>query len=183
MMTGVSRSAFSLIEDLYQSPSESLRLLNRAVYDTALGELNMTCFVGSLDMETGLLTYANASHEAPYVIPPLEKSLKIKDLNFLNGDGGLRLGQQKDAEYPENTFQLSSDMMVFLYTDGLTELKNASDEMLGERKLISGIGTNHNLQVSTQNMIQKVKSVVSVHRQNCDLNDDLSFMAIQWRRS
>lgn len=181
MITGVSRSAFSLIEDHFVSPAESLRLMNRAIFDASNGELNMTCFVGCLDLETGKITYANASHEPPYVLPPVEKSLKLKDMENLAEATGPRLGEKKDSTYPEHTFQLEPDSLVFLYSDGLTELKNSSDDNLGERKLVLGLGASHTPKVTTQNLIQKVKTVVATHRQNRDLNDDLSYMAIKWR--
>jgi serine phosphatase RsbU (regulator of sigma subunit)/HAMP domain-containing protein len=45
-----------------------LRLLNRVITETARGRLVMTFFISTIDMDTGVMRYANAGHNAPWVL-------------------------------------------------------------------------------------------------------------------
>lgn len=183
MVTGVCRSAFSLIEDNYQGPKESMRLLNRAVFDTAHGELNMTCVICALDLDSGEITFANASHESPYIVPAKRGYLKRSDFRFLNGQPGRRLGEVRDAEYSEYQDQLDKGEMLLLYSDGLTELCNPNDVMFGERRLLRAMGDNHTLDLSAQDVLDKIRNQALRFRSSQELKDDLSFMVIRWRAS
>ncbi len=182
MITAVSRSAFSLIEEFFVSPSESLRLLNRAIYDAAKGELCMTCIVSALNLETGVMRYAAASHEAPIVIPPQEV-VKLKDFQFLNRVNGPRLGEKENAKYDDAQFQLQNNESLLFYTDGLTDLPSASGKVLSENQLLRSLGKEHSQNLSAEQLLEKVKSIAFNHRLTTDLADDLSFFFIKWSKS
>lgn len=179
MITGVSRSAFSLIEQKFESVSESLRLLNKAIYDAAKGELMMTALVGCLNLKTGELTAANASHEVPFIIPAISGDLKKNQLKILDTDPGPRLGEKPDSTYSELKIHLEDDEFLILYSDGLTELKNSKGENFSERKLIKVIGTDHYKELTAEDVLTKIKTQALKHRLQTELADDLSFMIIK----
>lgn len=180
MITAVSRSVLSLIEDHFVSPGESLRLLNRAIYDASQGELCMTCVLGALNLDTGLLRYANASHEAPIVLPARE-ILKTKEFHYLIEVNGTRLGESKAATYEEASYQLKPDESVLFYTDGLTDLLAPNGERLGERILLKSLGQGHSANLSSVQLLEKLKTIAFQHRLAAELSDDLSFFFIKWR--
>lgn len=179
MITGVSRSAFSLIEQKYESTSESLRLLNKAIFDAAKGELMMTALVGCLNLKTGELKAANASHEVPFIIPAENGDLKKSQMKILDTEPGPRLGEKSDSTYQEISIQLEDNETLVLYSDGLTELKDAKGENFGERRLIKVIGTDHYKELSSEEILTKIKTQALKHRMQTELADDLSFMIIK----
>lgn len=181
MITAVSRSAFSLIEEFFVSPSESLRLLNRAIYDAAKGELCMTCVVAALNLENGSIRYATASHESPIILP-VKDSIRLKDFQFLNEVNGPRLGEKADVKYQDAVFQLTENQSLLFYTDGLVDLPSKEGKALSESQLLRSLGKEHSPNLSAEQLLEKVKSVASNHRLSADLVDDLSFFFIKWSK-
>jgi sigma-B regulation protein RsbU (phosphoserine phosphatase) len=87
-----------------------------------------TFFYGELDLKTGAFTYCNAGHNPPLLI---HAGGNIEELT----EGGLVLGVMGDAGYQEGTVILAPGDTLFLYTDGITEAKNALDEEFGVERL------------------------------------------------
>jgi sigma-B regulation protein RsbU (phosphoserine phosphatase) len=59
---------------------------------------------------------------------------KIEWFSTLN-KGGLMLGIVDNFQYESGKIYLEKDDFIILYTDGITEAKNADDDELGEEKL------------------------------------------------
>ena len=52
------------------------------------------------------------------------------------GQSGFPLGIEQDVKYPQTVTPLPPGAAALLYTDGLTETRNAAGEMLGEKTLL-----------------------------------------------
>ena len=107
------------------SPVVALGNVNRSLLD--LGEQGMfvTVFYGVLDTAGGLLTYARAGHDRPLL-------LRDGAALSLTGNGTLLgLFEEAGASLTEETVRLRVGDRLILYTDGLTDLVNARDEILG----------------------------------------------------
>lgn len=182
MLTAVSRSAISLAEEAASTPSECLRLLNKAIFSSAQNKLNMTCFIGALDLNTGLVRYSSAAHEEPYIFPATDEKVKASGIETLGSPAGKRLGEAADVTYVESEFQLNEGDTLFLYTDGLTDLKSPQNESLTERNLLRAIAKNIHSKQDPIDIINWINKSVADHRQDAHLADDLSYMAVQWRK-
>ena len=82
-----------------------------------------------LDAATGLLSYSNAGHYLPILV-------RADGTHERLDVGGPVLGILPDAEYEQATVALNAGDRVVLFTDGLTEARNADDEEFGEPRLI-----------------------------------------------
>jgi serine phosphatase RsbU (regulator of sigma subunit) len=182
MLTAVSRSAISLAEEAASTPSECLRLLNKAIYSSVQNKLNMTCFLGALDINTGLVRYSSAAHEEPFIFPATDKKVKSSAIETLGSPAGKRLGEADDVTYVESEFQLNEGDTLFLYTDGLTDLKNPEGESLTERSLLRVVTKNINVRQGPKDIINWIDAAVKDHRKGAHLVDDLSYMAVQWKK-
>ena len=68
LLTSAARSAFSIAVELPDvDAGKCLEFLNRAIFDTTQGKMQMTAFVAMLDSETGDISFANAGHEPPFL--------------------------------------------------------------------------------------------------------------------
>lgn len=181
MMTGVARSAMSLIAAEYVSPADALKKLNQVFFESSMGEINSTCFMGSLNLATGLLQFASASHEVPYILPVQNSDLKKKDFKVMDCEQGSRLGQRRTATFTLSEAQMMAGEILFVYSDGLLDLHNSAGETFGERNTLRTLGQNHLANIKTIDLINKVESKVSEYRKGTELNDDLSFFAVQWK--
>lgn len=182
MMTGVARSAMSLISTDFGGTAKAMAQLNRVFCESGRGELNMTCFLGALDLRSGLLEYTNASHEVPYVLPAIDRDLKKKDFGTLASQPGPRLGENLLSTYSSSTLELQPMDLLFVYSDGLVELEGTEEQgLFGDRNLLKILGTNHQAKISASALMEKINNRISEFRGDKDLRDDLSFFAIKWK--
>lgn len=91
-------------------------------------ERYVTAFVGVLDPVARTLSFASAGH------PPAMLRHSDGTVELLS-DGGLPLGLREGREKAGRTIDLSDDVCLVLYTDGLTEFERNAE--LGEQKLLA----------------------------------------------
>jgi len=104
------------------------RKLNRVVCENTDAASFITFFWGVLNPETGRFTYVNAGHNPPRLVHP---GTGLEPLE----SGGLILGVLPNAKYAEGNVQISPGDALVLYTDGVTEARNADDEEYDETRL------------------------------------------------
>jgi len=120
------------------SPDQILKILNRAVFEASRGKIKMTFFVGVYDFNTKALEYANASHDTPLVLlkPVLGQDLSRESIDVLDGNPGPALGQHPESDYKTHSYQFHEQDKLVIFTDGLTEGRNAKKDEWGEKRLI-----------------------------------------------
>lgn len=114
------------------SPARIMTLTNYALCKEGMNERNvLTAFFGILDLETSILTYANAGHE-----PPLVRSVggKIIELKVTGPMLGI-----VDCEYSESTIKLESGDSVIMYTDGITEARTKESILFEQEGVIDNL--------------------------------------------
>jgi sigma-B regulation protein RsbU (phosphoserine phosphatase) len=116
-------------------PKELCRKINRVISsNTGVGRF-ISFFYGLLDAEQERLVYANAGHNAPI--------LQRRDGTVIRlEEGGAVLGIFPDGNYEQGEVELGSGDSVLLFTDGVTEVRNAAEEEFGEERLIGLLAQN-----------------------------------------
>jgi len=127
--------------DLINRPDEILRFMNQAVLGAGK-EIQVTCFVAILELESNKLTYANASHPLPLLFNSSLQTLEKSDIMPLQGPNGPRLGERESAQYQNETIQLKPHDTIIFYTDGIIEATNTEGKRWGERRFIKVILDN-----------------------------------------
>jgi serine phosphatase RsbU (regulator of sigma subunit) len=110
-----------------QDPSCLMGTLNQCILARAAGRC-VTAFLATLD-RAGRLRYSNAGHNPPLWI---RKDGSVTELP----EASLLLGFQETATYPEGSVQLAPGDLLLLYTDGVTDSVNESEETLGMIRLL-----------------------------------------------
>jgi sigma-B regulation protein RsbU (phosphoserine phosphatase) len=82
-----------------------------------------------VDTDLGTLTYSNAGHFPPIVV---RADGSVERLTA----GGAVLGVLPDSIYEQGTVNLGTGDRLVLFTDGITEARAASDEELGDDRLV-----------------------------------------------
>jgi phosphoserine phosphatase RsbU/P len=88
----------------------------------------VTAFLAVVDPATGELRYSSAGHDAPYLIAPGGAMTALTE-------GGLLLGLQPQARYPEASVTLERGVLLLAFTDGVTEAQEAGGEFYGTERL------------------------------------------------
>ena len=105
------------------SASDLLNLLNKEICETAARGMFVTMLIGVYDSNKKELLLANAGHE-----PPLIFDKQQKFSTFVEADPPL--GIMPKIKYKETKINFS-DSSMYVFTDGITEIKDPSGEMLG----------------------------------------------------
>ena len=112
-----------------KSPSQILREVNAAIFNGNKKSMFVTCFLAILDKRNGKVVYANAGHN-----PPIIGS--NGHFSYLKSSAGLMLGCFKDSFLKDEEITLKPGESISLYTDGITEARNAAGEFYGEERLL-----------------------------------------------
>ena len=104
------------------SAAELLNLLNSEICETAARGMFVTMLIGIYDSKKKELLLANAGHE-----PPLIYSKDGKFSNYT--EAGPPLGIMPKIKYKETTLKFMQSSM-YIFTDGITEIKDPKGEML-----------------------------------------------------
>jgi len=111
--------------------SEVITRVNDSIWQETSSNNFVTLFYGVLDTKAKTVTYCNAGHNPPIVLRK-DKA----EFEFLEA-GGIPLGMFSSQKYTDGAIQLGKGDLVVLYTDGVTEAMNSSDEFFGDEKLQS----------------------------------------------
>ncbi|MCQ2536050.1 MAG: SpoIIE family protein phosphatase [Lachnospiraceae bacterium] len=152
-------------------PSEILAFVNNQLCENNEAELFTTCWFGVLDTTTGVITAASAGHEYPCVKHNGRFEL-LKDKH------GFVLGGMEGARYKDYTIELSKGDSLFLYTDGVPEATNASDELFGNDRLIEAL--NADTGADSEELLSIVRSSVDRFVGEAPQFDDLTMLCISF---
>ncbi len=115
------------------SPAAGINRVNRLICQESDNGLFVTLFYGLLDPNTGQLTYVNAGHNPPILISSSELGHSTPML-YLESTG-IPLGIEEETSYTQNVVQLKPGDFITLYTDGITEAIDASEQEFGLERL------------------------------------------------
>jgi sigma-B regulation protein RsbU (phosphoserine phosphatase) len=116
-------------------PGELCQQVNRILCGRIAEGRFISFFYCRVDTSLGVLTYANAGHYFPIVV---RQDGSVSRLIA----GGPVLGVFSDACYEQGHTPISSGDRIVLYTDGVTDARNAADEEFGEDRLIAAVVAN-----------------------------------------
>ena len=176
LFMAVTRSLFRNVSAHQSKPHLIMKALNDSLVES--NEMNMfvTLFVGVLDLQTGLLRYCNAGHDAPLLIG-------LQRVGVLPCDSNLPIGVMADFDFSEQTILIDKYTTIFLFTDGLNEAENCHQEQFGDDRIMNvaqgllGMGHHRPTHV-VRHMTDAVHTFVGTAEQS----DDLTMLAIQYKR-
>ena len=158
---------------LGQSVSEILNKTNEALCTNTQAEMFVTVWLGILEISTGKMTAANAGHEYPV--------LKRKDGKFeiFRDRHGFVVGGMPKIKYKEYEIQLNPGDKFFVYTDGVPEATNASNELFGTDRMTDALNTDPD--ASPEQILQNVRRAVDDFVQDAEQFDDLTMMCLEYK--
>ncbi len=119
------RTILRLIIGKAKGTAAMLKVINAGLMDKTGVDRFATMAIFIFDARTGRVAYSNAAH-----LPLLR--YRAKDADFEQIDtAGLPLGVERRAEYEKVEFAVEPEDLLILYSDGVTELKNAEGTMFG----------------------------------------------------
>jgi sigma-B regulation protein RsbU (phosphoserine phosphatase) len=111
------------------SPSELCSKLNKLMCGNTPLRKFITCFYSELDIAKRKLTFTNAGHNAPMLVRRDGECIRLDE-------GGRVIGAFCDSTFTERKIELYAGDKLLLFTDGVTEARNAEGEEFGEHRLL-----------------------------------------------
>lgn len=127
LLMSATRGMLRSLAEACCRPAEVLTRLNRLLVDDFPAGKFVTLVYGVLDPAAKTLTFANAGHLRPLL-------LDEAGARFLDVERGLPLGLGC-GDYSECSVHLPEGAALVLYSDGITEAVNASEEEFGPDRL------------------------------------------------
>jgi serine phosphatase RsbU (regulator of sigma subunit)/CheY-like chemotaxis protein len=152
---------------------DGIRLLNRYLCDNNPSQMFVTLYAGILDLRTGIVEYCDGGHEPPFLIRNRQKP------ELTDKQGGVALGIFPECRYRSATLQLDPGDTLFLYTDGVTEARNAEGDFFkidGIETVLAADGTS-----SSECICQAVMKGLGQFVGGAPQNDDITMLAVSYR--
>jgi len=132
----------------------------------------VTAWMGILDIDTGLVTFANAGHN-----PPLIRR-SDGSCEYLKTRPGFVLAGMESIRYRKNELQLIPGDMLYLYTDGVTEATDAANQLYGEDRLFDLLNKHGELQ--PQPLCENIITDVDKFTGEAPQFDDITMLCLKY---
>ena len=176
LVMAVTRSLFRNISAHTSKPDHIISTLNEALVDGNETSMFVTAFVGVLDLESGILRYCNAGHDAPMLIG--------RGVGLLPCDPNVPLGVMPGWTFKAQEADIDPQTTIFTYTDGLTEAEDARHAQFGIDRVTTVAETlldegKNMSETIVSKMIEEVHAFVGEAEQS----DDLTMLAIKYMKT
>lgn len=115
-------------------PEKVMAAVNRRIMNDTRSCHFVTAFYGVLDPETGELAYSNAGHCPPFHLSADQAGGVQRIVRT-----GISLGLLEDFNFEQAVVRLDPGDSLILYTDGITEARNAEGMLFGEESLLESV--------------------------------------------
>ena len=202
LIMAITQALFRNIASREDNPAHIMRLLNETACRNNKANIFVTLFVGVLDLPTGHLRYCNAGHELPILIDhspltidhsPSQMSAEASarggqqcsmfnvQCSMIEAKPNLPIGLFDDFNYEMQSIQMPPGSTLFLYTDGLTEARNADGKLFGRDRVAQMIEA-----CGPKEPKQLVEAVIGQWHQfvgTTEQSDDLTLLALRYTPS
>lgn len=176
---GVPAALFMVIaKTLIKNHAMSLESLGDVFYkvNNQLCEGNeegmfVTAWMGVVKLSTGEFEYVNAGHN-PQLL------MNNDDYDWIHAQPGFVLAGLEGIPYSSEKIKLNHGARVFLYTDGVTEAQNTSEELFGEQRLMESLHRNGHLPL--KQMLEAVRADIDNFAGEAEQFDDITMLAFEF---
>ena len=175
------------------SPSQVLEHLNRVFFETTRGRLSMSCFAAFVDTNVGTLTFANAGHNFPLLIPANADDDRAGKIGRLRAElaqslatvslrqGGALIGLSATATFKTKTLPIRAGDRLLLYSNGLIKCSNPNGSVWGKHHLITQALKSAALPI--EEMRDEILSQAFTYFANQPINDDVTLVLMEISKS
>jgi len=126
--------ALSGIDERLLTPEQVLKAIDSAIRQVGEHNVLMTAFAAVFDSTNGILHYANAGQNFPYVMR-LGVTRLLEDASIIAASGNPLGDRNIEVEIRRGSLQLRPGDLFVCFTDGLVERANPSGKLFGDRRL------------------------------------------------
>jgi serine phosphatase RsbU (regulator of sigma subunit)/transcriptional regulator with GAF, ATPase, and Fis domain len=153
------------------NPAQVLAEANDLIMTNARSDLFVTLFYAILEVDHGLITFANAGHN-----PPLLFNGHSEAIGCLTGRG-MALGVVLGVDLEQRESRMAPGDLLLLYTDGVTDALNSSTEEFGLDRLCAVVKAHQT--ESAADIVRSINQAVDEFVGDTPQFDDLTLMILK----
>ena len=172
MLMTVLKTTLSTMSLSRMTPGEALSKANNIISGNITADKFITAMYIIIDPKSGEIELASAGHNPALISTSFGVDLKIDSKNAK----GLPLGIMEDYPYDTISFKMNSKDMLIMYTDGVTESRNADDEEFEESGLRKFISKPRSIKEDTA---KKLIEELEVFSAGVKQHDDITVITVE----
>ncbi len=154
-------------------PGQLLGNLNRLLHkELSAVNMFMTVQIAHVDFASRRITAAGAGHCPLLVVQPGQGSVTALTTH------GVPIGVLPDTTYTNSTEVLSAPAAALLYTDGLTDSRNAEGKMYGHPRLMAWMRDYATPGMTARELRDLLTAELLSYRANTEMTDDQAFLVL-----
>jgi len=162
---------FRVLASQHMKPSDIATKTNNALTEDNEQGMFVTMFIGLVNLSTGKMDFCNAGHNPPLICDEDGKAV------YLPMESNAPIGLWPDLDFVGESYPDVRNRTLLVYSDGLTEAENRSQEQFGEERVLTIVSNNH--AATSHQIIDTLAAEVERHRDGADPNDDLTMMCLR----
>ncbi len=155
------------------STSEILGIVNDRLCESNDTGFFVTVWMAIIELSTGKGVASNAGHEHPALWREKDKTFDL--VKYRHSPA---VAAMEGMSFEEHEFLLEPGDMIYVYTDGVAEATNRSDELFGEERLqetLNNCGGD-----APANVLVEVNDAISRFVDGADQFDDITMLAMKY---
>ena len=170
----IAKTLIKNISEMEEDVNEIFNKVNNMLCNGNKVDLFVTSWFGILNLDTGKLDFVNAGHN-----PPLYYSNRKKRYEYLKTEPNMVLASIENIKYKKYEMYLEPGDRIFLYTDGVVESVNYSNQLYGEDRL--QLFLNNNLNLSAKENIERLKQDIKKFTGKREQFDDITILELCYK--
>ena len=153
-------------------PAEILTAVNRQLSEGNEAGFFVTVWLSILELSTGKGLAANAGHEHPAI------RRKGGAFELVKYPHSLAVATMDEIRFKEHEFELRPGDALFVYTDGVTEATNASEELFGEKRTVEALNRIPHAEART--LLETTQAAISEFVGDAMQFDDMTMLCLEY---
>jgi serine phosphatase RsbU (regulator of sigma subunit) len=172
LIVTMTKMIFSIYAPQYKSTSALLAKVNTEIRKMLMDNQYITAFYLIYEAEKGIIRFTNAGHSRPMLFRGSAQKVITLDTS------GFFIGIINDPQYEEKAIKINKDDRLFLFTDGITELKNVERKEYGEDNLARFLMKNK--EAHGAQFCEMLHETLMTYSHKNTQTDDISYLNIEF---
>lgn len=171
LVMAITKTLFRVFAKDTDSAADMMSKLNDVLSDHNEANMFVTMWIGVLDFKENQLSYCNAGHNPPLLMQT------DGSCRYVEAKACLPVGVLEGAEYNETVLRLENNQALLLYTDGVTEAENVSQEQFGTQRMLDAFSQSAPCSVKT--MIENLQQELLEFVGSAEQTDDITLLCVR----
>ena len=154
------------------TPAEVLYDVNNQLCEGNVAGLFVTVWLGILEISTGKGMAANAGHEHPVLC---RKGDEFALIEYRHSPA---VAAMEGMRFREHEFELRPGDTIFVYTDGVAEATNSSNELFGTDRMLDAL--NKDADALPEQILENVMEGINDFVKGAEQFDDITMLSLKY---